>query len=192
LKTWINVFGSVAIAVAVVVAGAACGGDNGGTKTAAVTPVASKPAATPTAATAKTISIEGAWARKSPAGQPTMMAGQTATMAGQPTVMAGDRGAAYMVIKNSGSADDALISAESTIANTTEVHESVMSGDVVTMRPVARIDVKAGGSVELKPGGYHIMFIGLKQPLQAGTKVAVTLKFEKAGSVQVEAEVRDQ
>jgi hypothetical protein len=185
LKTWISAFGPVALAVAAVFAGAACGGDNGGGKTAvADTPTASKSAATPTAAKA-TISIEGAWARKSPAGQAT-------PMAGQPTMMAGDRGAAYMVIKNSGSADDALIGAESTVANATEVHESVMNGDVVTMRPVARIDVKAGGSVELKPGGYHIMFIGLKQPLQAGTKVTVTLKFEKAGSVQVEAEVRDQ
>lgn len=185
MKIWSSVFGVVAVAVGIVLTGAACGDDNGGGKTAvATTPTASKPAATPTAAKAA-ISIEGAWARKSPAGQP-------GTMGGQPTMMLGDRGAAYLVIKNNGSADDALIGVESSIANATEVHESVMTGDVVTMRPVARIDVKASSSVELKPGGYHIMFIGLKQPLQVGMKVALTLKFEKAGPVPLEAEVREQ
>jgi hypothetical protein len=185
LKTWISVIGSVALAAGALFGGEACGDDSGGGKTAvANTPTASKPAATPTAARAA-ISVEGAWARKSPAGQGGMMAGQ-------PTMMAGDRGAAYLVIKNSGSTDDALVGAESAVANATEVHESVMDGDTVSMRPVARIDVKAGGSVELKPGGYHIMFIGLKQPLAVGAKITLTLKFEKAGSVQVEAEVREQ
>ena len=184
MKKWFSVAVAAAILVGATLAGAACGDDdNGGGGTAvSTTATASKTVSTP-AATAS-IEVEGAWARKSAA-----PGGMTA---GQPTMMAGERGAAYMVIKNVGSGDDALIGAASTVANATEVHESVMSGDVVTMRPVARINVKAGGSIELKPGGYHIMFIGLKQPLQVGEKVVVTLKFEKAGLVQVEAEVRDQ
>jgi copper(I)-binding protein len=79
-----------------------------------------------------------------------------------------DRGAAYMVIKNSGSSADALIGASSDVADKAEIHETKMVDGNATMSPVARIEVPAGGSVELKPGSYHVMFIGLKQPLRSG------------------------
>lgn len=171
MKTWCRLarLGAVAVAAGAVLGAAACGGGKDGSETAVRTPSAvSQSVATSSAATG--ISVVGAWVRESPS--------------------AGN-GAAYMVINNTGSIDDALIGAESTVANATELHESIMNGDIVTMKPVARIDIKAGGSVELKPGSYHIMLIGLKQALQVGMKVSVTLKFEKAGPVKVEAEVRE-
>ncbi len=67
-----------------------------------------------------------------------------------------------------------------------------MTGDTATMRPVPRVELKSGATLELKPGSYHIMFIGLKQPLLAGTTFALTLKFEKAGSIPVTVDVRAQ
>jgi copper(I)-binding protein len=64
-----------------------------------------------------------------------------------------------------------------------------MEGDVMKMRQIERIDLPAGQRVELKPGGLHVMFIGLKQPLAVGAKVPVTLKFEKAGELKIEMTV---
>jgi len=58
------------------------------------------------------------------------------------------------------------------------------------MRPVPKIAVPAGGKIEMKPGGYHVMLLGLKRDLKPGEKVAVTLKFERGGNVPVEAAVR--
>jgi copper(I)-binding protein len=107
------------------------------------------------------------------------------------TSVAGERGAAYMIIRNSGSEDDALIGASSDIATATEVHESKMDGETVTMQQVERIEVPAQASVELKPGGYHVMFIGLTQELTTGETIEVTLHFERAGDVVVQATVRD-
>ena len=95
-----------------------------------------------------------------------------------------------MIITNAGKVDDALIAASSSVSTATEVHESVMNGDQVTMREVDKIAVPAGKAVELKPGGYHVMFIGLKKPLTVGETVEVELTFEKAGKVTVTAEVR--
>ena len=64
-----------------------------------------------------------------------------------------------------------------------------MKGDVMQMRQVEAIALPAGKVVKLEPGGLHVMFIGLKQPLALGSKVPVTLKFEKAGEVSVEFDV---
>jgi copper(I)-binding protein len=64
-----------------------------------------------------------------------------------------------------------------------------MKGDVMKMREVDAIELPAGKPVKLEPGGLHVMFIGLKQPLAIGTKVPVTLRLEKAGEVRVEFEV---
>ncbi len=132
---------------------------------------------------ASQIVVEGAWARNSPGG----MMGGDAT----PSGMAGDRGAAYMTINNTGSGDDALIGASSDVAGATEVHESVMDGDQATMRQVDRVEIPGGATLELKPGSYHVMFIGLKEPLTVGETIAVELKFEKAGTITVEVEVRE-
>ena len=64
------------------------------------------------------------------------------------------------------------------------------SGEMMGMQPVARLEIPAGGTVQLAPGGYHIMLIGLTKDLNVGDTVQVTLKFEKAGDVTVTAQVR--
>ncbi len=107
-------------------------------------------------------------------------------------------GAAYMIIENAGSAADALIGASSTVAKATEVHETVempaasdgTSSGMMGMQPVSRVEIPAGGKLELKPGSYHIMLIGLNQELKAGDTIEITLKLEKAGEVKVTVEVR--
>ena len=110
-------------------------------------------------------------------------------------------GAAYMKIENTGSAADALIGASSPAATTVEVHETVAmgspapdaSGDggMMGMQPVKRLEIPAGGTVELKPGSYHIMLIGLKQDLKVGDSIEITLEFEKVGEIKVTATVRE-
>jgi len=67
-----------------------------------------------------------------------------------------------------------------------------MEGDVMKMREVEAIELPAGKTVELKPGGLHIMLMGLKAPLKAGSSVPLTLKFEKAGEVSVKLTVATQ
>ncbi len=68
-----------------------------------------------------------------------------------------------------------------------EIHEMSMDGGVMKMRPLPKgIEIKPGETVELKPGSYHLMFVGLKQPFEKGKRVKGTLQFEKAGTVEVE------
>jgi copper(I)-binding protein len=107
----------------------------------------------------------------------------------RPTVQGQTGGGGYLRIDNPGGAADRLLGASSDVAASTELHSMSMDGDVMRMRKVDGIDVPAGGKVELKPGGLHLMFIGLKAPLQAGTKVPLTLRFEKAGEVKAQAQV---
>jgi copper(I)-binding protein/uncharacterized protein YcnI len=95
-------------------------------------------------------------------------------------------GGGFMTITNTGSEDDRLVGAASSAAGHLEVHEMAMEGDVMKMRELADgLPVPAGATVELKPGGYHIMFMDLKAPLVEGETVSVTLTFEKAGEVEV-------
>ncbi|MCY0094237.1 copper chaperone PCu(A)C [Hoeflea ulvae] len=96
----------------------------------------------------------------------------------------------YMTIHNAGAEADRLVSGEAAFAGRVEIHEMTMDGEVMKMRQlVDGLEVPAGGEVVLKPGGYHIMFIGLEQQLTKGEKYPVTLVFEKAGSVDVEFSV---
>lgn len=86
-----------------------------------------------------------------------------------------------------------LTGATSPAAGVVEVHEMTMDGGTMRMRPLARLEVPAGKTVDLKPGGYHLMLMELKQPLQAGQKVPITLQVEsggKAEQVDIQAEVR--
>jgi periplasmic copper chaperone A len=143
------------------------------------------------------LKITGPWARTSP-----MVAGA---------------GAAYMVIENSGPSADFLVGGSSDVAKAVEVHETVVmesaapmesagmgaatpmasagglatGGGMLGMQKIDRLEIPAGGSVELKPGSYHIMLIGLTRALKAGEKIDITLTFEKAGDVKVTAEVRE-
>ena len=94
----------------------------------------------------------------------------------------------FMKIENKGAADQ-LISASSPVAGEVQLHEMAMDGNVMKMRQVRDIVVPAGGAVELKPGGLHLMFMNIKAPLAAGETVPVKLKFAKAGEVEVKMPV---
>jgi len=98
-------------------------------------------------------------------------------------------GGAFMVLRNSGKADDKLVKAASPVAEHVELHEHVMEDGAMRMRPVDGVPVPAGGSTALQPGGYHVMLIGLKQPLKEGERFPLTLTFEKAGTVTIEVPV---
>jgi periplasmic copper chaperone A len=96
-------------------------------------------------------------------------------------------GGGFLTIKNMGASDDRLVSAVSTIAKDTQIHEMAMEGDVMKMRQLEDgLVIPAGETVTLEPGGYHIMFMGLSGAIAEGDKISVTLTFEKAGEVTVD------
>lgn len=98
--------------------------------------------------------------------------------------------AGYVKIVNHGSQPDRLVAASGAIAGRTEIHEmAVDAKGVMTMRPIDGIEIPAGGEVELKPGGFHIMFLDLKDAKKKGETFAGSLTFEKAGTVAVEFSV---
>jgi copper(I)-binding protein len=93
----------------------------------------------------------------------------------------------YMTISNQGSAPDRLIGGSFPRATRFEVHEMQMEGTVMRMRPLPNgLEIKPQQAVKLAPGGYHLMFMGLKQPLKQGEKIKGQLVFEKAGTVDIE------
>lgn len=95
-------------------------------------------------------------------------------------------GGGYLKLTNEGSADDRLLSATSERAGSVQLHEMKIENDVMTMRALdGGIAVPKGQTVELKPGGYHVMFVDVKQPFKEGETIKATLTFEKAGSVDV-------
>ena len=96
----------------------------------------------------------------------------------------------FMKIENKGASVDQLLSASSPAAGEVQLHEMAMEGNVMKMRQIKDLNVPAGGSVELKPGSYHLMFINLKSPLVAGETVPVKLNFAKAGEVEVKLPVK--
>ena len=98
-------------------------------------------------------------------------------------------GAAYFVIHSSSTADDALMSASSPIADKAELHTHVMLGEVMKMQQINSVGVPAGGEAVFAPGGNHVMLFGLKKPLVAGESFPLTLVFEKAGAVDVQVKV---
>ena len=95
-------------------------------------------------------------------------------------------GGGYLLIRNAGPGADRLVSLSSIAAARVEMHEMAMEKDVMRMREVKAVDVPAKGSVEFKPGGFHLMFMDLKAPFKQGEKVPVTLRFEKAGELKAE------
>lgn len=104
-----------------------------------------------------------------------------------------DVGAAYLAIDNTGEQDDALIGAASTASETTQIHtsETTESG-ASTMKRVDEIPVPAGGTAELKPGGYHVMIMDISDALAAGDTVALTLEFDSGTEVRVDAPVLER
>jgi uncharacterized protein YcnI/copper(I)-binding protein len=116
------------------------------------------------------LTIEAPWARATPGG---------AQVAG-----------AFMKITNNGAEPDRLVGGTVPFAGRFEVHEMAMDGGVMKMRELSKgLEIKPGETVELKPGGYHVMFMGLKSGLKEGQTVKGTLVFEKAGKVEVEYRV---
>lgn len=95
----------------------------------------------------------------------------------------------YASIRNRGAAPDTLVSASSPAADHVELHIMSMEGGVMRMQQVPSLEVPAGGELALKPGGAHLMFIGVKAPFKTGEKVPVKLRFEKAGEVEVQLDV---
>lgn len=111
--------------------------------------------------------IDHPWTRATPAGAP----------------VAGG----FFKVRNTGKAADRLVSGTSEVAGTFEIHEMAVVDGIMKMRPLAKgIEIPPGGEVVLKPGGLHVMFIGLASPLKEGAKVRGTLVFEKAGKIEVE------
>jgi periplasmic copper chaperone A len=96
-------------------------------------------------------------------------------------------GGGYMKITNTGTASDRLVGGGTDVASRFEVHEMSMDNGVMKMRPVAKgLEIKPGQTVELKPGGYHVMFVGLNQQLKQGDHFKAQLMFEKAGKVDID------
>ena len=116
------------------------------------------------------LTIDGAWARASMAGM--------------------KMGAGYLTIANTGEADDALLAVTSPAATEVQIHRSQIQDGVMRMREVGATSVPAGQRIRFLPGGLHLMFMGLKAPLEAGQTVPVTLRFRDAGEVTVSFEVR--
>jgi copper(I)-binding protein len=83
-----------------------------------------------------------------------------------------------------------LVSASSPVAGMVEIHEMAMDGNVMRMRPIAGLDLPAGKAVDLKPGGYHVMLMDLKQQLKPGETVPVILVIEGAGGKRETLEVK--
>lgn len=116
------------------------------------------------------IEIENAWSRQTVAGM--------------------QNGVAYFTVHNNGSEADRIVAVDSPVSEVAELHTHIKDGEVMRMRQVEYIDVPANGSVNLEPGGLHVMLMGLKNPLKAGEVIPVTLKFEQAGSITIEVAVR--
>lgn len=117
--------------------------------------------------TVGSLKIAHPWARATPKGAPV--------------------GGGYLTITNTGSAPDRLVGGASDISNRFEIHEMSMDNGVMRMRAVAKgLEIKPGQTIEFKPGGYHVMFVGLRKGLEQGQRVAATLEFERAGKVAVE------
>jgi len=106
----------------------------------------------------------------------------------RPTAQGQTVGGSYFRIEG-GPSNDRLLSAAADIAQAVELHSMRMDGDVMRMRQVDAVEVAANQLVEFKPGGLHVMLIGLKTPLKVGNSFPMTLRFEKAGEVKVNVRV---
>ncbi len=133
------------------------------------------------------IEAEGVWARPAVMGD---MGADQDGHGGMGGPMPGT-GAVFMTLQNRGDEADRLMSAQTDVAQVVEVHETMIQGDVAKMQQITGgIELPAGGSVTLKPGGYHIMLIGLKRDLGPGDTFNLMLNFETSQDLNLEVEVR--
>ena len=96
----------------------------------------------------------------------------------------------YLEIRNRGPAADRLLGGETPSATEIQIHESYLEEDVVRMRRVDGVDLPAGGVVALKPGGLHLMLLDLRQSLQEGDTLSLTLTFQHAPPARLRIPVR--
>jgi len=115
------------------------------------------------------ISIGHIWARATPAGATTA--------------------AIYVPLLNTGMEEDKLVGATTDLADKIEIHGETKENGITKMTMLAAIDLEPNQPVTLEPGGMHLMVVGLKQPLKEGDMFPLTLKFEKAGEIKVEAKI---
>ena len=106
----------------------------------------------------------------------------------RPTVPGQSVAGAYLNIESSTAAS--LVGAQSPAAKSVEVHEMSMVDNVMKMRGVKRLELPAGKTVELKPGGYHLMLIDITRPLTAGSEVPITLTVEEKGGKKVKTDIK--
>jgi periplasmic copper chaperone A len=136
----------------------------------AADPASPAPTAAPMPSMAAGVTVQEPWARAVPD--------------------VGTPGAAYLILVNGSEVADALLSASSPAAGTVELHETTPDASgMMAMHPVERIDLPAGATVALQPGGYHIMLIDLVAPLVEGELMPLTLTFEHAPAITVEVHV---
>lgn len=113
-----------------------------------------------------TVIVQAPWARATPGGART--------------------GAAYMTLVNSGGTADKLLGATTPLADTIQFHQETADSDGVSrMREMHSVDLDPGATIVFKPGDMHMMIVGLKEPLKEGQAFSITLKFEKAGNIEV-------
>jgi copper(I)-binding protein len=98
-------------------------------------------------------------------------------------------GAVYLAVVNTGDSADRLIGAETPVAESVELHASVRQGKGVTMRKLGAVEVPSGHSEIFRPGGTHLMLLGLRKQLKEGDSFRLTLRFERAGTVEVSVRV---
>lgn len=118
-----------------------------------------------------TISVHDAWAR--------------------PAAVVGGNGAGYFVIENAGDQPDTLLEIKASVSKRVELHSMTMEGTIMKMRRLDSIEVPAKGSVTFKPGGNHVMFIGLAAPLKAADAFPVEFVFSKAGTIKASISVKN-
>jgi copper(I)-binding protein len=114
--------------------------------------------------TVGTLELGDLWARATPPGAPTA--------------------AGYLTIANTGREPDRLIAVSSPSASAGGIHQTAVTDGVMTMTPVEGIEILPGETVTLAPGGLHLMFVGMKEPLTAGGVMPVMLTFERAGTIE--------
>ncbi|HTH15224.1 MAG TPA: copper chaperone PCu(A)C [Magnetospirillum sp.] len=116
------------------------------------------------------LQIKGAWARATPPNAPA--------------------GGAFLSVTNTGTETDNLLSASAGVAKTVELHAHITQGDVMRMVAIQSVEVQPGKTVDLAPGGLHVMLIGLNKPLKEGDSFPMVLDFAKAGKVTVTVDVK--
>jgi copper(I)-binding protein len=100
-------------------------------------------------------------------------------------------GAVFFTVNNTGKETDRLLRASTPIAAGVVLHQMALEGGIMKMRAVPSVEVRSGGRLELKPSGYHLMLLDLKQPLKVGEKFPLTLTFEDAGTILISVWVED-